>query len=321
MEASESTASTDNQHQTAAAASPGTANTQQNFVPVNQTVGHSVWLTGRTGIKHHLRRWLSNQPGPVVLHLHGIQGHSLWFASTASYLAAQGITVYALDRRGAGLSLENRGHLAAADHLIEDIADILQYLEAEHIDQPVFLIGNCWGAKVAVACLGKRNKPFNKIRGLILTSPALSLKLEISLSMRLHIAWLYFTGNNKTVPVPLTPAHFTNNPYYLRFIEEDPLKLMEATPAFYAESTKLSFMCQLVKRHITVPVLVLQSGQDRIVRVEGIKNWFKDLGSQDKEWRLFPEAAHSLDFEENKEEYCHTLVSWIKAHTTAGQKS
>ncbi len=57
---------------------------------------------------------------PVVM-THGLQSHSGWFAQSAARMAAQGHPVYAVDRRGSGLSQGPRGDMKAFDEMIEDL--------------------------------------------------------------------------------------------------------------------------------------------------------------------------------------------------------
>ena len=53
---------------------------------------------------------------PVVM-THGLQSHSGWFAQSAAAMAAGGHPVYAVDRRGSGLSQGPRGDMQAFDEM------------------------------------------------------------------------------------------------------------------------------------------------------------------------------------------------------------
>jgi alpha-beta hydrolase superfamily lysophospholipase len=76
----------------------------------------------------------------VILYLHGIEGHSQWFEPTARVLNESGITVYAADRRGAGLNSEDRGHLTSLNVFISDVETMLKHIRRKHPDQPIVLL-------------------------------------------------------------------------------------------------------------------------------------------------------------------------------------
>ncbi|MGH7194339.1 MAG: alpha/beta hydrolase, partial [Candidatus Saccharimonadales bacterium] len=97
------------------------------------------------GIAHPVRVWGTQSGAPIALYLHGIEGHSQWFADTALALNKQGIAVYAPDRRGAGLSRQPSGHIGSYKRLVDDVGEIVQEIVRRHPGSAIFLIGNCWG--------------------------------------------------------------------------------------------------------------------------------------------------------------------------------
>ncbi len=88
-----------------------------------------VEVVALSGSDIHLRKFLAPGKGPVALYLHGIEGHSLWFANTAQQLNSAGISVYAPDRRGAGLNFFERGHVENERALISDVEFFLKLVE------------------------------------------------------------------------------------------------------------------------------------------------------------------------------------------------
>lgn len=112
----------------------------------------------------------------------------------------------------------------------------------------------------------------------------------------------------------------TDDPTYIAYIENDPLRLTEATARFYVETFKLTLLAHWKARQIHLPLLVLQSGKDRIVDVEALKGWFGHCPSRDKTWRLFADVAHSLDFDSaNFDEYTRILRQWLLARKLMGR--
>lgn len=273
-------------------------------------------FTSADGVEHFVRVFRAKAPEKATLvYLHGIEGHSLWFAETAEVLRAEGITTYALDRRGAGLSGELRGDLRDWRRLVLDIDEAVDTIAGE-TGSPLFLMANCWGAKAAIVSVADATEfpaCHRHIKGLILTSPAIAVRVDVDLLTKLRIGLSYLKRDGKLFPVPLAPEHFTDNPHYLRFIREDSLRLKDATAAFFLQSLILTRRAQLATSRLTVPVLLLQSGRDGIVVVSKIEKWFSQVAAADKKLEMFPTAAHSLDFEVGgeRQRYLNVLGEWL----------
>lgn len=289
-------------NQTAKAAAAGS------LVQLGPETASCTWIETSDQVRHFLRTWQGIQGKPVVVYLHGIEGHGRWFEDTALFLQSQEISVYAVDRRGAGASQETRGHLQSQGRLVSDIEELLQIVYRQQ-SGPVFLVANCWGAKAAVVVAGRHRS--QRLAGLVLTSPAVDVKVDVPFLTKLRIAASYILGRQDLFDIPLTAAHFTDQTPYLKYIDEDPLRLKQATAAFFLESLKLTAAAKAAARQLQLPVLVLQSGKDAIVEVEGIKKWFAAIAASDKTLELFPEATHSLDFDPEAPKYRTVLLNWI----------
>ncbi len=116
-------------------------------------------LSDARGFSHTCRIWSGQAGAPVLLHLHGIEGHSQWFSRTASVLNQLGVTVYALDRRGSGLNQGQRGHLPKHALFLADIEAILSVIASKHPNSALILMANCWAAKAAAILARQDYKP------------------------------------------------------------------------------------------------------------------------------------------------------------------
>jgi len=284
----------------------------QRVPPHGPETAELEWWKSSDQIPHLVRIWTASPESAVILYLHGIEGHGRWFEETALELNKRGITVYAPDRRGAGSSRERRGHAASWKRLVDDSDDMLTLIGDRHPGKRFFIFGNCWGAKLAVSLAGRAHNADSA--GLILTSPGISVQVDVPPIAKLGIGLSCLIGGTASFDIPLTPEHFTDVPEYLEYIKNDPLRLKQATAAFFVESLKLTRDCKLASKRLHMPVLVLQSGRDAIVNVEKIKEWFNGLTATDKTMSFFTEAAHSIDFDYQAEKYQNALSDWILAH-------
>lgn len=279
-----------------------------------------AWLPGSQQDTLACRVWTGRPRLPVILHLHGIEGHSQWFTRTASALNQKGVTVYASDRRGSGLNSRQRGHLANHKVYLADIQTLIAKIAQDHSDSPLILMANCWSAKAAAIVAAQNDlalgKPGKKaLSGLIFTCPAIYTKVDYPFMTRLKIAWSYLSDKDRSSRywfLPLLASMYTNDPRYLSFLQMDPLRLQEVTTSFLVETMFLTWRAQRAAKSISLPVLLVQAGDDQIVDLDQIKTWYAEIASSDKTMRIFPGAYHSIDFDKDWfSEYTHLLLDWL----------
>jgi acylglycerol lipase len=282
------------------------------------------WFKVVDGGRIGYRFWNGEPEAPVIVYLHGIEGHSQWFEYTATILNERGMTIYAPDRRGSGMNEQMRGHVRNYKTFLADIEALLRHIRRQHRGNPVFLIANCWSAKLAalLAQIDYKNEDGSLLRpfaGVILTSPAIYTYIDYSFLDKLKIGFYWLCGwqrQTKLWPIPLTTTMLTNNPDYLDYLQKDPLRLTEVTTSFLMQTFFLTLKAKDSGQNIKAPVLILQSGADEIVNIEKSEAWFGKIASTDKSMHIFPEASHSLDFDRVWfKEYTHMLINWIAART------
>jgi acylglycerol lipase len=284
-----------------------------------------AWMKGDGETELACRIWRHADPHCVIVHLHGIEGHSQWFEPTARVLNEQGITVYALDRRGAGLNLQNRGDLPDLKTFISDVEAVLRKVVLLHPGKPTFLFANCWSAKAAAVLVNKNHryadgKPPVHLSGLIMTCPAIVTEADFDPLTKLKIAFSTFaseTLKRRLWPIPLTTEMLTGNLVYRQYLEQDPLRLKYVSARFFRETFILGLLAQFVARKIELPLLVLQAEKDQIVDINKLSAWFFAVGSRDKQLKLFANATHSLDFDATCfNDYTESIVQWLRARET-----
>jgi alpha-beta hydrolase superfamily lysophospholipase len=52
--------------------------------------------------------------------------------------------------------------------------------------------------------------------------------------------------------------------------------------------------------------------------VAGTRHWFSRLGAEDKTYRSYPGAGHTLDFEPDRRRYLADLREWLSARVLPG---
>jgi alpha-beta hydrolase superfamily lysophospholipase len=251
-------------------------------------------------------------PRGRVVCVHGIQSHGGWYDHSCRRLAEEGFAVSFLDRRGSGLNEQDRGDAAGFRRLIDDIAEYLVSLTTHHPPLTTHLLAISWGGKLAAAL--QRRHP-GLVDGLALLCPGFFARVRPPLGERLGIVWAYLTSPRKMFPVPLNdPELFTASPEWQQFLRDDPLAVRQATARFLANSVRLDGYLRFVPRRVTVPVLLLLAGQDRIVDNARTRRFAESFASPDKTIVEYPEAHHTLEFEPRPHRYLDDLIGWLSQH-------
>jgi alpha-beta hydrolase superfamily lysophospholipase len=264
------------------------------------------------GVELHYLLWSSGlaPPWAVVVFLHGIASHGGWFGETAGDLVERGVAVYAPDRRGSGRSGGPRGHLARYGRALDDVEEVVRLVADEHKGTPVFLAASSWAAKLAIVYAALRPAP---LCGLVLLGPGLTPGVNLSPARQAKVVVGHLVAPMAHLPIPLTPELYTANPPYLDFIRADPLRLLEATAQFFWETARLDRRRRRASARLSLPLLVLQGQDDAMIDVPKTRRWFERLGIEDKTYRAYPGAGHTLDFEPDRSRYLADMLAWLSA--------
>ncbi len=246
-------------------------------------------------------------PRASVVMLHGIQSHGGWYGDSCGELADQGYAVSFLDRRGCGLNESERGDAPSFRRLLDDVAEFMA-----NQPRPRFLAGISWGGKLAVSL--QRRRP-GMTDGLILLAPGLCPHIRPPLRQRLPIIVSRLFAPRRRFPIPLNePELFTANPERQEYIGDDPLALREATARFLFESSRMDVYLRFAARHVTMPVLLLLAGADRIIDNVATRRFAVRFPQIDRTVIEYADAHHTLEFEPGGPPFVRDILRWLASH-------
>lgn len=269
------------------------------------------------GYPVHYRRWqVADAMGDVVI-LHGIISHSGWYLKTGAHLASAGFSVHSLDRRGSGLNFRDRGDVVDCEQWIDDV---VQYITALRTDQaataskprPLLLVGISWGGLLATAVAKRLGWD---IAGLILLCPGFfSRKGTSSLQ---HTLVKIATGaglGNLRFPVPLRePELFTESVQWQHYIAHDPFTLRKVTLRLATASAQLYHNTISHPTRLATTTLLMLGGRDRIIRNDQVREMVHHYYGDRPTVIEYPQAAHTLEFEDDTSSYLADLSQWCAA--------
>ena len=63
---------------------------------------------------------------------------------------------------------------------------------------------------------------------------------------------------------------------------------------------------------ITIPTIVMQAEEDKVVIINASKKLYETLASSKKTWKIYPGYNHDSELEEDRSEMDNDIVSWIR---------
>ena len=246
-----------------------------------------------------------------VVYLHGIQSHPAWFASSAAYLAVAGHPVFQVARRGSGANTLDRGHAASAGQLLDDLAATVDFARGRGKASRVHLVGVSWGGKLAAAFALDARRAAG-VTSLTLVAPGLVSQVTLCPIVKCRIALSLLFRPRAFFDIPLNqPELFTDNPALRAWLGADPLRLHRATARFLYVSRSLDATLSRAPRGaLTVPTTLLLARRDRIIDNPSTRSLTDRLtGGHVVVHEL--DAAHTLEFEENPQEFLQVLAASV----------
>lgn len=268
------------------------------------------------GYDFQYRHWKPQAPTPqgFVVALHGIQSHSGWYEYSSRRMGDAGYDVRFLDRRGSGLNEADRGHAQHADRLVNDVVQFLSAVrherDANSPNVPIVLLGVSWGGKLAMRVAAERPE---LIDGVALLYPGIRARVRPTAFQKALLRLAMATGKDRrAVRIPLDdPALFTGQAEWQQFIRDDPLALHEATAGLLHASVQLDDALRTPPAGIRCPGLLMLAGGDRIIDNAQSLQFFGALPLPAKRIEIYDAAAHTLEFEPNREQIFSDLIDWL----------
>ena len=263
------------------------------------------------GFKIFLRSWFPDgDTRGIIVILHGLNSHSVYYQWTAEQFTAQNYAVYAPDQQGRGKSEGPRFYTDNFDNTVADVDYVVDLAKKEQPGLPVFMLGHSAGG--VLACLYTLEHQ-EKLSGLICESFAFKLPAP-------DFALAVLKGIGHIAPhlhtITLKNADFSRDPNEVAFMNNDPLISHESQPSKTMEElVKADERLEKEFSGITLPVLILHGTGDKAAKAAGSQYFYDHAGSKDKTLKLYEGHYHDLLNDLDKEIVMNDILEWVKNHS------
>lgn len=243
--------------------------------------------------------------GSVVL-MHGLGEHSGRYRHLASFFNECGLSVRSYDHRGHGRSQGKRGDVINGDPMLQDAEIIIDDFSARY-SEPPFLFGHSMGGLFAARFALARLSP---LRGLILSSPALALRLSAFQAKMLKV--MHKIAPSLGVPNGLAPAFLSHDAKVVAAYKADPLVHGRISARLLVSMLSSIDYCQSHAGSMTMPTLMLVGGDDRLVDPDGSKRFFARLPPELAQMHVYDDLYHEIFNELDAQRPFGDLRTWLE---------
>ncbi len=245
--------------------------------------------------------------GSVVI-LHGLGEHAGRHAHVARFFAGRGYAVRTYDHRGHGRSGGARGDVRDADTLLDDAREVMAdwAVQPGTPAMPPILLGHSMGGLFAARLATEASVPLS---ALVLSSPALALfmnpaqKLLLTLLLALAPGWAVSNG--------LNARYLSHDQAVVDAYRADPLVHDRINARLLSAMLAAIDGAQQAAPRISVPVLLLVSGSDRLVNAQGSRDFHARLPSGTGQLIEYPSLYHELFNETEASRVFADLDHWL----------
>ena len=252
------------------------------------------FFPARDGTNIFYRVWLRDGANGCLL-IHGYGDHSDRYQELVDSISDLGYSFYAFDLRGQGRSEGKRVFANSLNDYVSDCFDFLKFLEKEKIlDQKkkLVLLGHSLGGLIALRVVLKDEM---KWKGLVLSSPCFKLfGISWSPALRFLVKKIARVSPGLIMTNLVRPKYLFRDPVRMEKYLKDPLVERRVTARLANEIVKGCEEEQCRNVRLDIPVLVLASGNERVVSLDETKRWFERLQAEKKQMIVYSNLYHEI---------------------------
>ncbi|XP_074308129.1 uncharacterized protein LOC141643009 [Silene latifolia] len=274
---------------------------------------YSLFVTP-TGLTLFTQSWspLHVHPRGLVLLLHGLNEHSGRYSDFAKLLNGIGFKVYGMDWIGHGGSDGLHAYVPSLDNVVSDMKAFLDNILLENPGLPCFCFAHSTGAAIVLKAALDPNVQ-KHIHGLILTSPAVSVKPS-------HPVFTVIAPIISFL-IPRYQCHAANKPGTVVSRDPEALRAKYSDPLVYTGAIRVRTGWEILRistylrenmMRLRVPFIVLHGSEDTVTDPQGSKKLYEEASSKDKTIKLYEGLLHDILFEPEREAVVRDIVEWLE---------
>lgn len=267
------------------------------------------------GVREHriyYQYWLpEGETKAVLLVVHGLAEHSGRYFNIIHHFIPLGYAVYATDHLGHGRSAGDRVYVKRFTEYTATLATFRKMIQDWQNNKPVFLVGHSMGGLIGAIYLLDHQE---ELSGAVLSGPA--VKVPDNIPAAVILAGKAFSVlTPKLRLIALDAAGVSRDPAVVHAYKTDPLVYRgKMTARLGAEMVDAMHHISAQAFQITLPLLILQGGADRLVDPSGAQMLHDRVSSSDKRLIIYEGLYHEVFNEPEHDRVLKDVETWLDAH-------
>lgn len=247
----------------------------------------------------------------VLIVVHGLGEHCGRYMNVVNHFVPLGYALYGLDHIGHGRSEGAREFV----HRFEDYTDTLEIycrlVKDRQAGKPTYLLGHSMGGLIASYYLLDRQAHFH---GAVFSAPSIKVSDKISRAT-IIMGRILSVFAPKAGVLALDAGGISRDPEVVAAYLSDPLVFHGKTPArLAAELLKAMLRVTAEAGKITMPFMVIQGAEDRLVDPSGAQMLYEKAGSRDKTLKVYEGLVHEVFNDPERARVLKDVEAWLAAH-------
>jgi acylglycerol lipase len=267
---------------------------------------------GVRNAKIYYQAWLpEGNVKAVLLLIHGLGEHSGRYMNVVNHFVPLGNAVYGLDHIGHGKSEGMREVVERFEDYTHTLRVYCEMVRDWQTGKPMFLLGHSMGGLITSCYLLDRQSQF---RGAVISAPLIKASGNLS-QATIIMGKILSVLAPKMGLLPVDAKSISRDPEVVKAYVNDPLVFHGKTPArLAAELLKAMLRVTVEADKITLPFIVLQGSEDRLVDPAGAQTLYDKASSNDKTIRIYEGLYHEVFNEPERARVLNDVETWLAAH-------
>jgi acylglycerol lipase len=247
----------------------------------------------------------------ILLVVHGLAEHCGRYMNVVNHFVPSGYTVYGLDHLGHGKSDGERVCVERFQDYTLTLKTYFDMIRDWHPGQPIFLVGHSMGGLIGAAYLLEHQQ---ELAGAVLSGPGIKVPDNISQAVIL-MGKLFSVIMPKMGIIQLEADGVSKDPAVVDAYINDPLvHTGKITARLGAEMLKTMQHVTREANQITLPIMIVQGGDDKLIDPGGAQLLYDTVSSEDKTIQVYDGLYHEVFNEPEHEQVLNDVQKWLDAH-------
>lgn len=237
--------------------------------------------------------------------------HSGRYAHVADFLNCHGVSVYALDHRGHGLSPGKRGDIPSFQHFVDDWVWFERFVHSREHGRRIYVLGHSLGGLIVIHAAMQEAR---FIEGVLLSSPLLGISFQGAFLKRAAARVLAVLMPGLSLFTEIDVSFACRDPSIQRLTLTDTLVHHRMTPRMFQQMNWAMKKAWEFQSTWHFPTFLAQAGDDKLVSMQKAVSFVHQSRSSSKMIKVYEGFYHEVLNDIERHRVMEDMLEWMRYH-------